>query len=67
MTSTIRQPAYEATQQLIREFETQFGSRDCHTLLGCDLGPADGQATFRDQGLGQRCRGYTATAVDFPQ
>lgn len=31
------QPSYTATQRLIREFEQEFGARDCHVLLGCDL------------------------------
>ena len=58
------QPAYEATQKLIHEFETRFGGKDCHVLLGCDLGSAEGQATFREQGLGQRCREYTGAAAE---
>lgn len=58
------QPAYEATQKLIQEFETRFGGKDCHVLLGCDLGTAEGQATFRERGLGQRCRTYTGAAAE---
>jgi C_GCAxxG_C_C family probable redox protein len=58
------QPVYEATQKLIHEFETKFGGKDCHVLLGCDLGTPDGQATFREQGLGQRCREYTGVAAE---
>ena len=58
------QPAYEATQKLIHEFEARFGGKDCHVLLGCNLGTAEGQATFREQGLGQRCRNYTGAAAE---
>lgn len=58
------QPAYEATQQLIKEFEENFGARDCHVLLGCDLGSLTGQAIFRAKGLSQRCARYTTTATE---
>lgn len=57
------QPAYEATQKLVHEFETRFGAKDCHVLLGCDLATAQGQATFREQGLDHKCRTYTGVAA----
>ncbi len=38
------QPSYAAAQRLIREFEQEFGARDCHVLLGCDLATPQGQA-----------------------
>lgn len=56
--------AYTATQRLVFEFERSFGSRDCHVLLGCDLGTAEGQAIFREQRLGQRCAEYTGKAAE---
>lgn len=58
------QPAYVATQRLIGEFEREFGSRDCHILLGCDLGTPGGQATFREKKLGERCANYTGRAAE---
>jgi C_GCAxxG_C_C family probable redox protein len=59
------QPSYTATQQLIRAFESEFGSRDCQALLGgCDLDTAEGQAMFRDQKLGLRCREITGKAAE---
>jgi C_GCAxxG_C_C family probable redox protein len=58
------QAAYAATQRLIGEFEQAFGARDCHVLLGCDLGTAEGQATFRDNRLGERCASYTGIAAE---
>lgn len=59
------QPAYAATQRLIAEFEAQFGSRDCRELLdGCDLGTAEGQATFQARGLRSRCVEYTRRAAE---
>lgn len=57
------QAAYAATQRLIGEFEQAFGARECHVLLGCDLGTTAGQATFREKQLGQRCAHYTASAA----
>lgn len=58
------QPCYAATQRLIGEFEQEFGARDCHVLLGCDLATAEGQATFREKKLGARCASYTGKAAE---
>lgn len=58
------QPSYRATQRLIQEFEREFGGRDCHVLLGCDLNTPEGQAMFKDQKLGQRCTQYTGKAAE---
>lgn len=55
--------SYIATQRLITEFEEKFGARNCDALLGCDLGTAEGQATFREKRLHERCRQYTAEAA----
>ncbi len=57
-------PAYTAVQQLVDEFEQAFGTRNCHELLGCDLGTDEGQAQFRDQQLGKQCTGYTGKAAE---
>jgi C_GCAxxG_C_C family probable redox protein len=56
--------SYMATQQLITEFEQKFGARNCHELLGCDLGTSEGQATFRENRLHERCKQYTGTAAE---
>ncbi len=58
------QPSYAATQRLIREFEQEFGARDCHALLGCDLSTAEGQTMFREKRLGERCAQYTGKAAE---
>jgi C_GCAxxG_C_C family probable redox protein len=58
------QPSYVATQRLVGEFEQEFGSRDCNVLLGCDLGTAEGQTTFRENRLGERCAKYTGKAAE---
>lgn len=55
---------YHATRRLIGEFEETFGARDCHVLLGCDLGTAAGQATFREHRLGERCLQFTGKAAE---
>lgn len=59
------QPCYAATQRLIQEFEKEFGSRDCRTLLdGCDLNTPEGQAMFKEQKLGERCLQFTGRAAE---
>jgi C_GCAxxG_C_C family probable redox protein len=58
------QPLYAATQLLIKKFEQEFGSRECHVLLGCDIGTAEGQAMFKERLLGQRCAKYTGRAAE---
>ena len=58
------QPAYAATQALIAAFEAEFGARDCHRLLGCDLGTPEGQAHFREHRLRQRCAVFTGRAAE---
>ncbi len=55
---------YAATRRLIGEFEQTFGARDCHVLLGCDLGTAEGQAIFREHRLGERCLQFTGKAAE---
>jgi C_GCAxxG_C_C family probable redox protein len=56
--------AYMATQQLVGEFEEKFGARNCDDLLGCDLSTPEGQATFRENRLHERCKAYTGTAAE---
>jgi len=58
------QPAYAGTQRLIREFEQEFGSRDCHVLLGCDLNTPEGQAMFKEKKLGAHCAKLTSKAAE---
>ena len=59
------QPSYVATQQLIRAFEKEFGSRECKELLGgCDLSSPEGQAIFKEHKIGQRCQHITGKAAE---
>ncbi len=58
------QPSYEVTQDLIREFEQTFGSRNCHELLGCDLNTTEGRQLFRENRLDEQCAGYTGKAAE---
>jgi C_GCAxxG_C_C family probable redox protein len=58
------QPSYAATQELIKEFEREFGSRECHVLLGCDLGTQEGQEMFLEQGLSGQCTKFTGKAAE---
>lgn len=58
------QATYAATQALVHEFELTFGARNCDALLGCDLATPEGQATFKRERLGERCRRYTGHAAE---
>lgn len=58
------QPVYEVTQRLIREFEQEFGARNCDQLLGCDLNTAEGRTSFRENRLNDRCARYTSKAAE---
>jgi len=58
------EPSYKAVRRLIAEFEEEFGARDCHLLLGCDLGTPEGQAVFREKGLRDRCAEFTGKAAE---
>lgn len=63
-TSQQVQPIYDATQRLIKEFETLFGDKDCHLLLGCDIGTPEGKKTFKDNQLSHQCTKYTRKAAE---
>lgn len=54
---------YSAVQRLVSEFGAACGSTKCSELLGCDLGTPEGQQTFRENKLHERCREYTAIAT----
>lgn len=58
------QPAYDAVQRLVQEFEQEFGSRECTVLLGCDLGTPEGREIFRQNGLRKRCARITGKATE---
>ncbi len=58
------EPAYAAAAAVVADFEKEFGSRDCRTLLdGCDLGSPGGKAEFAERGLRLRCRSISGTAA----
>ncbi|MDO6545410.1 C-GCAxxG-C-C family protein [Photobacterium sanguinicancri] len=55
---------YEATQELVEKFESEFGAKDCHKLLGCDIGTEEGMAHFRSHNLRANCSNYTRKAAE---
>lgn len=63
-TSQSVQSTYEATQKLISEFEGEFGAKDCHMLLGCDIGTEEGMAQFKELQLIKQCKQYTRRATE---
>ena len=44
---------YALTERLVRDFEKQFGSRNCSDLLGCDISTPAGEAVFEAKKLGK--------------
>jgi C_GCAxxG_C_C family probable redox protein len=58
------EPAYALVQELISRFEKQYGSANCHQLLGCDLATEAGQRHFMDKALMESCLQYAETATD---
>ena len=55
---------YAATQQLVREFEQEFGARNCSDLLDCDLATSQGRIKFCEERLHERCAKYTSGAAE---
>jgi len=55
---------YEATQELVEKFQNEFGAKDCHELLGCDIGTEEGMAHFRSHNLRSDCSNYTRKAAE---
>ncbi len=58
------EPAYDVAREVIRQFEAEFGARNCDELLGCDLGTPEGQTVFKEEKLYERCRIYTGRAAE---
>jgi C_GCAxxG_C_C family probable redox protein len=54
---------YTLIRELIRRFEEQFGSANCGTLLGCDLGTPEGLQAFQTNQLRKRCADYVEAAT----
>lgn len=58
---------YAAAGALIAKFEEEFGTRNCHELLECDLGSREGQRMFLKQGLREKCTSYTGRAAELAE
>jgi C_GCAxxG_C_C family probable redox protein len=59
------EPAYLATQRVIREFKEAFGDCNCYTLLGgCDMNTPEGQAMFQEKKLMEQCLQITGQAAE---
>jgi len=54
---------YEAVNKFIELFENKFGSTNCESLIGCDLGTEKGQNFFENNNLIERCQLYTGLAA----
>ena len=54
---------FAVVQKLLDKFESEFGSTNCKELIGCDLGTEQGQNTFKENKLVERCKDYTEEAT----
>ena len=56
---------YALSERLVRDFEKQFGSRNCSDLLGCDISTREGEAVFEAKKLGKtRCLDITVKTTE---
>jgi len=56
---------FAISERLVRDFEKQFGSRNCSDLLGCDISTREGQAVFEAKKLGKTlCLDITVKTTD---
>jgi C_GCAxxG_C_C family probable redox protein len=56
---------YALTERLVRDFEKQFGSRNCSDILGCDISTREGEAVFKANNLMKTvCLDATVKATD---
>jgi C_GCAxxG_C_C family probable redox protein len=56
---------FALSERLVRDFEKQFGSRNCSDLLGCDISTREGQAVFEAKKLGKTlCLDITVKTTD---
>jgi len=53
-----------ALQQLIRDFEAEFGAATCLGLTGHDISSAEGYRVFRHDPIAKRCADYVAWVFD---
>ena len=42
---------YALSERLVRDFEKQFGSRNCSDILGCDISMREGEGVFNAKKL----------------
>lgn len=54
---------YALTRQFISRFEEQHGSTNCGQLTGCDLASEEGQRTFAENRVIERCQHYVEDAA----
>jgi hypothetical protein len=58
--------AVESVRQMIAEFEKEFGTSQCKTLIQCDLQTKEGQLKYGSQGLRKTiCPRFVRWAVDY--
>jgi len=53
---------YTVVRDFLRRFEAEFGSSNCHQLIGCHLGTPEGQVFFKENNLWEKCLVFTREA-----
>lgn len=54
---------YTVIQKFIEGFNEKFESINCYDLTGCDLDTPEGQKTFMDENIIERCLDYAEEAT----
>jgi C_GCAxxG_C_C family probable redox protein len=55
--------SYTLIQQFISHFEARHGSTNCRELTGCDLASVEGQHTFEENHVIERCQDFVGNAA----
>lgn len=62
--SNFRNSTTGALRALIRDFGSEFGSRRCRELTGCDLSTPEGHKAFKESLAHERCNDYVRWVCD---
>lgn len=54
---------YAKVRELVEAFESRFGSTSCYGLTGCDLNTEQGQVSFDEKNLIEKCYSFTEEAT----
>ena len=55
--------SYIPVRKMITAFENKFGSTNCKTLIGLDLGTEEGRKKFLSENKSEQCKNFTEEAT----